>query len=165
MCSPSQTCVCLKKHVKAQHFNTRKKKKKSSQKVLRRILKPKGAFQNEMRLMLKLNFYLQRGWSKGGTSTLNLKFGLEIPQKGPAKKTTETTKISSAGFLPMQCFKWIHFHCLWPFPTQFSLWQMQGTNASALCTYREQGSSSVRSDRKTLAKWMKRAPIACLEVS
>lgn len=32
-------------------------------------------------------------------------------------------------------------------------------------THSEQGSSSVRSDRYTLAKWMNSIPIACLEVS
>lgn len=32
-------------------------------------------------------------------------------------------------------------------------------------TYNEQGSSSVRSDKYTLAKWINSIPIACLEVS
>lgn len=34
-----------------------------------------------------------------------------------------------------------------------------------LTTHREQGSSLVSVDRKTLAKWINRAPIACLDVS
>lgn len=32
-------------------------------------------------------------------------------------------------------------------------------------THREHGSSLVSVERKTLAKWMKRAPMACLDVS
>lgn len=39
------------------------------------------------------------------------------------------------------------------------------TTLSSWLTYKEHGSSLVSVDRKTLAKWIKRAPMACFDVS